>query len=173
MTNLGTQRVRRRRPHPDNRIAALFMTPWMLGLLGITLLPMVASLVLSFTDYSLIGSPHWTGLENVRRMLHDARLHHSLVITVVYVLVGTPLQLALALAIGVASVSTSTIGRPRRLSRHRRAHPTTGRYTLVCEEPDRSSEQTIAWKWERPIAIVRAPSSAMERGGGSSAFRSA
>lgn len=32
---------------------------------------------------------------------------------------------------------------------------------------------TIAWKWERPIAIVRAPSSAMERGGGSSAFRSA
>ncbi|RRR17214.1 hypothetical protein DS079_15220, partial [Brachybacterium paraconglomeratum] len=35
----------------------------------------------------------------------------------------------------MASVRTSIIGRPRRLSRHRRAHPVTRTYTLRCEEP--------------------------------------
>src|SRR5699024_7848725 len=35
----------------------------------------------------------------------------------------------------MASVGTSIIGRPRRLSRHRRAHPATRTYTLRCEEP--------------------------------------
>ncbi|AOP54436.1 hypothetical protein BLSMQ_2730 [Brevibacterium aurantiacum] len=35
----------------------------------------------------------------------------------------------------MASVRTSIIGRPRRLSPHRRAHPATDRYTLICEEP--------------------------------------
>ena len=35
----------------------------------------------------------------------------------------------------MASVRTSIIGRPRRLSPHRRAHPATSRYTLICEEP--------------------------------------
>jgi hypothetical protein len=33
----------------------------------------------------------------------------------------------------MASVGTSIIGRPRRLSRHRRAASS---YTLICEEPD-------------------------------------
>jgi len=37
----------------------------------------------------------------------------------------------------MASVRTSIIGRPRRLSRHRRAHPVTRTYTLRCEEPCR------------------------------------
>lgn len=36
----------------------------------------------------------------------------------------------------MASVRTSIIGRPRRLSRHRRAHPTLRSYTLICEEPE-------------------------------------
>src|SRR5699024_3654594 len=36
----------------------------------------------------------------------------------------------------MASVRTSIIGRPRRLSPHRRAHPATDHYTLICEEPD-------------------------------------
>ena len=36
----------------------------------------------------------------------------------------------------MASVGTSIIGRPRRLSRHRRASPTHRSYPLTCEEPD-------------------------------------
>ena len=37
----------------------------------------------------------------------------------------------------MASVRTSIIGRPRRLSRHRRALPELRKHTLICEEPAR------------------------------------
>ena len=90
-----------REKHPDNKVGLAFMTPWLLGLLGITILPMIASLVLSFTDYSMLAAPEWVGLENFQRMLGDSRLHNSLVVTFVYVFVGVPLQLAAALLLAV------------------------------------------------------------------------
>ena len=90
-----------REKHPDNKVGLAFMTPWLLGLLGITILPMIASLVLSFTDYSMLAAPEWVGLENFQRMLGDTRLHNSLVVTFVYVIVGVPLQLAAALVLAV------------------------------------------------------------------------
>jgi multiple sugar transport system permease protein len=79
----------------------VFMLPWLLGLLGITLLPMLASLYLSFTDYSLLASPEWVGLKNYVTMLHDSRLHNALLVTIIYVIVGVPLQLIVALALAV------------------------------------------------------------------------
>ena len=90
-----------REKHPDNKVGLAFMTPWLLGLLGITILPMIASLVLSFTDYSMLAAPEWVGLENFQRMLGDTRLHNSLVVTFTYVIVGVPLQLAAALLLAV------------------------------------------------------------------------
>ena len=90
-----------REKHPDNKVGLAFMTPWLLGLLGITILPMIASLVLSFTDYSMLAAPEWVGLENFQRMLGDTRLHNSLIVTFAYVIVGVPLQLAAALLLAV------------------------------------------------------------------------
>jgi multiple sugar transport system permease protein len=85
----------------DNLAAYLFLTPWLLGLLLITVGPMLASLYLSFTDYNLIQAPQWIGLDNFARMLSDQRLHNSLRVTFIYVLVSVPLQLALALLLAV------------------------------------------------------------------------
>lgn len=85
----------------DNRAAAIFLSPWILGLFGITLGPMAMSLYLAFTDYNLMRAPEWIGLENFARMMSDDRLHNSLVVTFTYVFVGVPLQLALALAIAM------------------------------------------------------------------------
>lgn len=90
-----------REKHPDNKVGLAFMTPWLIGLLGITILPMAASLALSFTDYSMLAAPKWVGLENFERMLGDTRLHNSLIVTFTYVLVGVPLQLAVALLLAV------------------------------------------------------------------------
>ncbi|GAA4511151.1 sugar ABC transporter permease [Brevibacterium yomogidense] len=85
----------------DNRAAAIFLSPWILGLFGITLGPMAMSLYLAFTDYNLMRAPEWVGFDNFARMMSDDRLHNSLVVTFTYVLVGVPLQLALALAIAM------------------------------------------------------------------------
>ncbi|HKP07831.1 MAG TPA: sugar ABC transporter permease [Microbacterium sp.] len=85
----------------EERAAWTFLTPWFIGLIVITLGPMIASLVLSFTDYNLLSSPDWVGFENYERMLVDPKLHKSLGVTFTYVLIGVPLQLALALFLAI------------------------------------------------------------------------
>ncbi|MFC0672722.1 carbohydrate ABC transporter permease [Brachybacterium hainanense] len=90
-----------REKHPDNKAGLIFMAPWLIGLLAITVIPMIASFALSFTDYSLIAAPKFNGLDNWIEMLHDRRLHKSLVVTFTYVFVGTPLQLIAALGLAI------------------------------------------------------------------------
>ncbi|WP_250445067.1 carbohydrate ABC transporter permease [Actinotalea sp. C106] len=85
----------------DNKAAIFFLAPWFIGLGLITAGPLLASLYLSFTDYSLLEAPSWIGVENYLRMLDDPRLHNSLVVTFTYVFVSVPLQLAAALALAM------------------------------------------------------------------------
>ncbi|UKA63261.1 carbohydrate ABC transporter permease [Arthrobacter sp. FW306-04-A] len=86
----------------DNRAALVFLTPWIIGLVCITIGPMLISLYLSFTDYNLIQDPNWIGGDNFTRMLQDDRFWNSLRVTLTYVIVGVPLQLGLALAVALA-----------------------------------------------------------------------
>jgi len=85
----------------DTLAAYLFLLPWFVGLLIITVGPMLASLYLSFTDYNLIQPPEWIGLDNLQRMLGDDRLLNSFKVTFLYVFISVPAQLALALALAV------------------------------------------------------------------------
>ena len=101
ISELGKIRKAGKEEATDNAAGYLFLAPWLIGLAFITIGPMLASLYLAFTDYSLLQPPEWAGLANFERMLEDSRLHNSIVVTFIYVLVGTPLQLALALAIAV------------------------------------------------------------------------
>jgi multiple sugar transport system permease protein len=87
----------------NNRVAYLFMTPWLIGFFGLTLGPMLASLYLSMTEYSLLEPPKWTGLANFREMFWEDELFaHSLGLTFTYVLLSVPLRLAFALAVAMA-----------------------------------------------------------------------
>ncbi|MGC4941832.1 carbohydrate ABC transporter permease [Kribbella sp. DT2] len=93
----GTLRGRLRESLP----AYAFLAPWLVGLVGLTLVPMVLSLYYSFTDYSLLSPPVWEGLANYERMFSDDRFQHSLVVTFTYVLLSVPLELVFALAVAV------------------------------------------------------------------------
>jgi pectin-derived oligosaccharide transport system permease protein len=92
-----SDRLRRR----DARAAYLFLAPWIVGMLAITIGPILASLYLSFTNYSLLRPPRWIGLQNYARMLGDERLRTSLGVTFRYVFISVPLQLAVALALAL------------------------------------------------------------------------
>ena len=85
----------------QGRAAHVFLIPWLLGLVLVTAVPLLASLYLSFTDYDLLNAPTWTGLENFRRMGEDPRFWASAWVTLKYVVVSVPLQLAFALALAV------------------------------------------------------------------------
>jgi multiple sugar transport system permease protein len=85
----------------EGRAAYLFLLPWMIGMVALTIGPMVVSLYLSFTDYNLLQAPEWIGLDNFTRMVDDARLHNSFGVTFRFVFVSVPLQLIAALLLAV------------------------------------------------------------------------
>ncbi|MGY1720955.1 carbohydrate ABC transporter permease [Blastococcus sp. SYSU DS0552] len=95
--NASSPGKRRRSRQSGRLVPYLFLAPWFAGLLFITAGPILASAYLSFTDYSLIGSPEWVGLANFERMFDDPRFYQSLRVTFTYVVVSVPLQLAFAL----------------------------------------------------------------------------
>ncbi|MFT7841592.1 sugar ABC transporter permease [Saccharothrix sp. BKS2] len=87
---------------PGDGVAGyLFLSPWILGIVALTLGPMLTSLYLSFTDYDLFGTPEWVGLDNYGRMFSDSRWLNSLQVTALYVVLAVPIKLAAALAVAV------------------------------------------------------------------------
>ncbi len=106
--------VRRRRPEHLDRPGArkravrenvtgyAFLLPWLVGFFGLTLVPMLYSLYLSFTSYNIFSPPKWIGLDNyVRLFTNDPSFMQSAQITLVYVLVGTPIALVASLLIAM------------------------------------------------------------------------
>lgn len=81
-----------------------FLSPWAIGFVGLTAIPMGASLLLSFTDYGLLdpGAANWTGLANYRRALGDDPLvRQALAVTAYYALASVALELVLGLGLAL------------------------------------------------------------------------
>jgi pectin-derived oligosaccharide transport system permease protein len=78
-----------------------FLAPWLVGFFGITALPMLGSLVLSFTNFSgSFRNVEWIGLENYRIMFTvDPAYWGSVRVTFLYVFLSVPVMLAFALAV--------------------------------------------------------------------------
>jgi multiple sugar transport system permease protein len=83
-----------------------FLSPWLLGLLAITALPVLYSLYLSFTNWDLISnSGQYVGFHNyVRMFTNDPTFWHSVKITVLYAITATPLKLGVALGVALLLV---------------------------------------------------------------------
>ncbi|GAA1822345.1 sugar ABC transporter permease [Agromyces salentinus] len=93
---------RRRAARRESVAGYGFLVPWLIGFLGLTLGPMLYSLYLAFTKYNLFKDPEWVGFDNfVRMFTDDPQFMQSVQITLVYVLVGTPIKLAAALGIAM------------------------------------------------------------------------
>ncbi len=101
----------------ETQAGLLFISPWLIGFLAFTLLPMLASLVLSLTDFDP-RAPERTsfiGLDNYARMLRDPILVQSLVVTVRFALLMVPTTMVAAL--GIAMLVNSTLLRGRNVFR--------------------------------------------------------
>ncbi|MCL6597201.1 MAG: sugar ABC transporter permease [Alicyclobacillus macrosporangiidus] len=95
-------KVRSRRKKNDNLTGYLFILPFVIGFIGLTLFPTVASLYLSFTDYNMLGSPHWIGIDNFREMFtQDDTYWQSVRVTLQYVFTAVPVRLVCALLIAM------------------------------------------------------------------------
>ncbi len=86
----------------DDGFGYLFLTPWLLGVVLFVGGPAVVSLYLSFTDFNLLSSPRWIGLQNYLEMFgEDPRYRKSVVVTLMYVIFSVPLSLLCALGLAL------------------------------------------------------------------------
>lgn len=80
----------------------LYISPWLIGFCLLTLYPFAASLWYSFTDYSMVRPPVWTGLQNyVAAFRDEPDFYLSLKATGLYVLMAVPAKLVVALLVAM------------------------------------------------------------------------
>ena len=110
---MGRPRLRRGIAGREQLWGFVFISPWILGFLLFTLLPMGAALVFSLTDFDLRRPDeiHFIGLQNYQRLLVDGNVHHSLLITVRFILITVPLNLAFSLGVAMLLNSPRVAGR--------------------------------------------------------------
>lgn len=86
----------------ESRWGVLLALPAIIGFLAFTLAPMVASLVISLTDWTIGGKPSFVGLANYKRMFTaDDSFYKSLWATLYYTLGAVPLLLIVAFAVAL------------------------------------------------------------------------
>jgi multiple sugar transport system permease protein len=92
-----------RRTAAANVPGYVFLLPWLIGFLGLTLGPALASFYFSFTHFDLLTPPRWIGTRNYDRLFTgDPRFWNAVLVTSTYVLLAVPLKLAFALGVAVA-----------------------------------------------------------------------
>lgn len=79
----------------------LFASPWIIGFILWTLGPMIASLVIAFTEWDLISSPRWVGFENITAMMDDKLVAQALKVTTIYAITSVPLHLVTGLLLAL------------------------------------------------------------------------
>lgn len=98
----------------ETRWGLIFLAPWIFGFLVFILLPTLATLVFSFTDYSIlhVSETRFIGLDNYTRMLSDPIVGQSLMRTLTFFVMAFPL--AIFIPIGLAALLNSEHLRFRR-----------------------------------------------------------
>ncbi len=92
----------RRKNFKNNWEGYLYIAPWLIGFLLLQAWPMVYSIYLSFTDYSLFKEPNWVGLQNFKNIFTiDFTFKKSLLTTFKFVLLAVPLKLIFALFVAM------------------------------------------------------------------------
>ncbi|MFB3896113.1 MAG: extracellular solute-binding protein [bacterium] len=79
----------------------LFIAPWLLGLLIFILGPIIASFLLSFSEYDILSSPKWIGLKNFQKLFTDPLFTKSLLNTIFYAGLTVPLGLLFSLCLAM------------------------------------------------------------------------
>jgi len=91
-------------------IKHLLIAPPLAFLFAISVLPLIFTLVLSLTNYSIGGRFGWVGFNNYIRLFRDLFFVKSYVNTLLYVLLGVAIQYWLGLGLALL-VNSMTIGR--------------------------------------------------------------
>src|SRR5437660_7637210 len=89
----------------DRALVRMFLTPTMILLLLIAIFPLIWSLYLSFTQYSVIQDaatgPKWIGLQNYAQLLADKNIWNRFSLTASFVVPAVGIELVLGFALAL------------------------------------------------------------------------
>ncbi len=83
------------------RNGLLFCSPVIVGLLGLTLYPVLASLYYAFCNYPMLKPPVWVGLTNFRTLFSDPVFYTALGNTAYFAFYATPIGMAVAFTLAL------------------------------------------------------------------------
>jgi oligogalacturonide transport system permease protein len=99
---MNGERILSKRKWKKSHWGLLFIAPWLIGFLVFQLYPLLASLVYSFTDFSILKKPVFIGFFNYKKMFtYDQYFWTSLRATIMYALISVPSKLIFALFIAM------------------------------------------------------------------------
>lgn len=82
-----------------SKVGLLYILPWIVGMIFLTIYPFLNALYISFTDYNLVRDPNFIGFGNYVALFKDEVFIASIKATLKYTVLTVPLQLAFALFI--------------------------------------------------------------------------
>lgn len=91
----------------------VFLSPWIIGFLAFYLIPMIASFAFTFTDLQLTqpDKVSFVGLDNYRRLIHDAYVGKTLKVTLTFMVLALPISIIVPLALATLLNSKNLWGR--------------------------------------------------------------
>lgn len=109
----------------NRKVGYLYIFPWLIGVLFLTVYPFLNALYISFTDYNMVAKAGFVGFNNYIVLFKDKNFITSLKATLKYTIYTVPLQLTFALFIAFilnfnlkAKIHSMSVW-PRRLRRCR------------------------------------------------------
>ena len=109
--------TKRTRLQQEARIGLLFLSPWLIGFVLLKALPILASLVFSFTNFHMLnpGDTKFIGIENYAHFFGDGEAIGSLFGSMRYFFLTIPIEFFLALVL--AAIFTNARLKGKRISR--------------------------------------------------------
>ena len=84
------------------RLGLLFISPWIIGVLGLILYPLIYTVYLSFTRFGGFLPPEWIGFANYERLWNDDLFWKSLYNTFYYTFLAVPIGVVVAMVLALA-----------------------------------------------------------------------
>jgi ABC-type sugar transport system permease subunit len=114
MTTISRPKRRRLSPleRREARRGLLFLSPWLIGFVVFTLLPTIATLVLSFTnlDLSKQDAFQFVGLNNYQDLIADPKVFASLKVTFLFAIIWLPVTMIVPFVVALMLNSTKLRG---------------------------------------------------------------
>jgi multiple sugar transport system permease protein len=99
--NILNKRKPMRAKNKETLTAMVFISPWIVGLILFTLIPICSSLYYSLCEYNVINPPKFIGLDNYTNLFKDSVFLKALSNTLYMIVLGVPITTITAISVSI------------------------------------------------------------------------